>query len=218
MTTALLSSRPRQARPALPVLGEIALPLGRVHEICGRARHRLALIAAAATTGPVIWIAPRWQPADLNPDGMVALIGPERLILVTPERPIDLLWCMEEALRSGAAALIVADLPDPPGLTPVRRLHLAAEAAPDGPPLGLLLTPGGGGAPGVETRLQMSPAHLPGTSRWQLTRLRARTAPPCSWHVTGRPGRWHLSPFSTLATQPHPKGAPAAHSLSRPWP
>ncbi|MEB8387298.1 hypothetical protein OO012_08670 [Rhodobacteraceae bacterium KMM 6894] len=200
MTAALLTRRTHHTPAALPVLGDIALPMGRVHEICGRARHRLALITAAATGGPVIWIAPRWQSTALNPDGMQALIGPERLIFVTPERPVDLLWCMEEALRSGAAALVVAEVPEPPGLTPVRRLHLAAETAGSGTatPLGLILTPGNGGAPGIETRWQMSPAHLPTIPRWHLTRARARTAPPCSWHVTGRPGHWHLTPLQDL--------------------
>jgi protein ImuA len=97
---------------------------------------------------------------------------------------------MEEALRSGTVPLVVADLPEAPGLTPVRRLQLAAETgAAEGArrPLGLLLTPQGA-APGVETRWSLSPRH-PGTreERWEMRRLRARTLPEAVWTVVPGP-------------------------------
>ncbi|WP_113913209.1 ImuA family protein [Roseovarius dicentrarchi] len=187
---------PQTTRPALPVLGDLALPLARLHEACGAARYTFAMIVAAATQGPVLWIAPPWQGAALNPDGIIAFTGPERIIWIAPDRPTDMLWTLEEALRSGAAPLVVADLPGPPGLTPVRRLHLAAETGAETgkiAPLGLILTPGTGGAPGVETRWHMAPAHTPGARGWTLTRARARTAPPARWHLSGAPGRWTMT-------------------------
>lgn len=199
------------SRPYLPVVGDMALPLARLHEACGPARHTLAMLVAAATRGPVLWIAPPWQGATPNPDGMVAFVGPERFVFVAPDRTLDMLWTLEEALRSGAAPLVVADLPEPPGLTPVRRLHLAAEAgaAAATAPLGLILTPGKGGAPGIETRWHMAPAHRPGTPGWSLTRARARTAPPATWHLDGAPGRWRMvareaAPDSACARPPAP--------------
>lgn len=190
----LLQRGPARATPGLPLLPDGArhglgngLVPGRVHEACGPARHRLALWLAAQTRGPVIWIAPDWGTDRLNPCGMMPFFDPARLILVHPGRTEDLLWSMEEVLRAGAAPLAVADLPGLPGLTPVRRMHLAAQQggkAGSTAPLGLLLTPGMGGAQGVESRWHLAPDHKGTPGAWALTRLRARTAPPQTWRVT----------------------------------
>jgi protein ImuA len=165
----------------------LELAAARVHEVCGPARRTLALAVADGLTGPVIWIAPLWMAERLNPDGMAARGLAGRLIFATPRRAEDLLWSMEEALRSGTVPLVVADLPEPPSLTPVRRLHLAAEAGAGlGKclPLGLILTPAGG-APGVESRGSLKPARTDtATPRWEMQRLRARTAPEAAWQVT----------------------------------
>lgn len=169
-------------------LADLTLTTARVHEFCGRARRTLALNLAGAMTGPVFWIAPGWASDRLNAAAMTGFANPGRFTFVTPKRAEDVLWSMEEILRSGAVPLVVADLPAPPALTPVRRLHLAAETgATEGrvAPLGLLLTPGAGGASGIESRWEMTPQHGPdGTERWRLSRRRARTAPMKDWTVT----------------------------------
>ena len=198
MQTTLLTRGQAPKRPALSLLKDIDLDLGRVHECAGRARRVFALMLAARTSGPVLWIAPAYGTDELNPDGMLRFVDPGRFIFVAPQRAEDLLWAMEEALRSGAAPLVVADMPGFPALTPVRRLHLAAEAgaaqAPR-PPLGLLLTPDEGGAQGVETRWVMQPDMAPDMTnalphdhlRWHLARSRARRAPPRDWHILQNP-------------------------------
>ncbi len=202
MTRPLLSrsSHRERPRPALPFLGDLALPVARAHELCGNARRFLACLIAARLPGPVIWIAPAWQAERLNPEAVARLFDPGRLILLDPVRAEDILWCMEEALRAGAAPLCVADLPGPPGLTAVRRLHLAAEtgAAEAGTlPLGLILTPGRGGAPGIETRWHIAGQHAGNGRRcWRLDRLRARTAPPKSWQVTPEGRAFRLAPLA----------------------
>lgn len=169
-----------QSRACLPLLSEgvqhglgDGLAMGRVHEACGPARHRLAMWLATQTKGPVIWITPDWSTEHLNPCGMMPFIDPARLIMVHTKRADDVLWSMEEVLRSGTVPLAIADMPGLPGLTPVRRMHLAAEnggAGKCGAPLGLLLTPGMGGAQGVESRWHLAPDHQGHQGRWRLTR------------------------------------------------
>lgn len=189
----LLSRRPAQSVPCAPILPGAAaygagdgLALGRVHEICGDARQRMALWIAAQTKGAVLWIVPDWVGPQLTPCAMMPFVDPARLLLVQPKRSDDVLWCAEEALRTGAVGLVVADLPGLPGLTPVRRLHLAAESGGQNGgalPLGLLLTPGTGGAQGVESRWHLAPEHKGQPGGWRLSRLRARMAPEQSWQV-----------------------------------
>ena len=197
------SPEPLATRGSLTLCPEVTLSHGRAHEICGGARRTLALWLANKTTGPVLWISPSWQNVDLHAEGVWHHFDPGRLIFLRVQRAEDLLWSVEEALRSGAVPLVVADLPGPPALTPVRRLHLAAEQGGDllgkrgTAPTALLLTPDQGGAPGVESRWQMLPRHLPqpdprdppradapAVERWKLNRLRARSQPPQSWYVT----------------------------------
>lgn len=193
----------------LPVVGEFALERGRAHELCGAARRTLAIQVAARTEGPVFWIAPSWTVDRLNAEALARLMPPARLVLVEPDRAEDVLWAMEEVLRAGLA-LAVADLPGPPGLVSVRRLHLAAEegATQDGSgrnrpaPLALLLTPGAGGAPGVETRWRADPDHRPGQRGWRLERLRARMAPERVWRMEPRGAGMALAPWVEGIAEP----------------
>lgn len=187
MSTHLLSSHRTRTRPTIPLAPGLDLAQARVHEACGSARHGFALWLASRLQGPVLWIAPGWQAEQPHPQGMWDFTDPARFLFVTPRRGEDLLWCMEETLRAGAVPLVVADLQDAPALTPVRRLHLAAETGgglTGQPPLGLLLTPDGGGAQGVESRWHMTGCHEGRQRRWRLERRRARTEPVKAWIAT----------------------------------
>jgi protein ImuA len=195
MPTQILTRAGPRRRPELSLAEGLSLASGRVHEAAGPARRALALMLAGRAEGPVLWIAPAWAAERLNAEGVRAFLDPGRLLFAAPLRAEDLLWTMEEALRAGLVPVVVADLPGPPGLTPVRRLQLAAEAGAEGArdaglpvPLGLILTPGEGGAAGVESRWHMAPRHRADETAWRLERRRARNAPPRGWTLRHRRG------------------------------
>ena len=162
-----------------------------------------ALAVAAALDGPVLWIHPAWTfPSACWATASGALVDPGRLVFARGRTATALLSAAEEALRTGLVPLVVAELPEAPALTPVRRLHLAAEAgaARGIPPLMLLLTPAEGGAPGVETRWHLAPVPgwtRDGRPRWRLARARARMAPEAIWETLSA-GR--LSPVPTTGS------------------
>lgn len=215
----IISRHQRRPRAALPFLGGLSLARARVHEFCGPSRRVLALLAARGARGTVLWIQPEWQAERLYPEGLRRLIAPGRLIFVTPRRGEDILWCIEEALRAGVAPIVVGDLPEVPGLTPMRRLQLAAEAGAEQaatPPAGLVLTPGAGGAAGAESRWRLAPRHAAGQTGWHLSLLRARATPPQDWTIAARQGGFVLdrqggagSPIPIPAPAPIPVPVPA---------
>ncbi len=199
-----LSRRTHTPPPRLTLWDEVDLQLSRVHEICGAARRTLAVQVAARAGAPVIWITSTWERDRLNPCGVARVLPPQDVLFVAAPRPPDILWTMEEALRSGTVPVVIAELPEPPGMTPVRRLHLAAETgAGMGKcrPLGLLLTPGAGGAAGIETRWRMDPAHGPGRTAWLLERARARMCPPRIWRLENDTlNPWQTAPAEVQTT------------------
>jgi protein ImuA len=212
------------AFPAVEISPGVTLARRRAHEVTGPSRLVFALATAARLSGPVLWIQPNWSPERLMGDGVMSWVEPNRLVIARARTLIDILWTTEEALRSGAVPLVVAQLPALPTLTATRRLHLAAEAGADrgpGAPLALLLTPEPGGVPGIETRWRLAPA--PGWAideepRWRLTRLRARMAPEQTWEMAARGNRLRMvrpkvrPPAPATAAPP----APAAPQECRP--
>ncbi len=145
-------------RPA-PALGFAAFCLGRL---------------ALQRPGPIVWVSLR---DDLYPPGLAGLGLPtDRLLLVRPARSSELLWSLEEVLRSAAVAGLVGDI-DGLDFTAARRLSLATRAS--GVPA--LLLNRGPALAALLTRWRVSA--LPSESlfgkgvglwRWSLTLARCR--------------------------------------------
>ncbi len=147
----------------------------------------LALAARIVGTGGRILHVGLWHRAhgDGRPygPGLVRCgIDPDRLLLVVVRRPAELLWLMEEGLRSGALAVVIGD-GVAADLTASRRLQLAAEA---GGTTALLLPPAGARSSAALTRWRIVSASSidgPFRPRWRVTLERCRGGLPGDWLV-----------------------------------
>ena len=192
-------ARPRARVDRVVIWDEIVFDRGRVHEICGPARHSLAAWSVGRIVQgaqSVFWISPHWHGAQLHFAGLCAWMPPQNVVHVRPRHSGDIWWCAEEILRSGTSPVLVIEAHEIPHLTQVRRLHLAAQhGAEQGAyaPIGLILTDHNGGVSGVESRYFCHAQHTPEDPCWRIERRRARTAAPKAWEL--RPNaaaHWHL--------------------------
>lgn len=173
----------------------------RVHEAGGRGRRSFALFQAACHPGPLVWITPAHLPEQPLPAGLPMGVT-DRLHLLRPVGETDLLWCVEEALRSPAVALVIAEPQQPLSLTVGRRLQLAAEA---GRTTGLLLIPEGGGSAASETRWHCEPAPGPEDStlqHWQIKKNKRGTNGDWMLHWDGTTAAFHLVSEAGKRQQP----------------
>jgi protein ImuA len=157
------------------------LATGRVHEATGSGRRIFALALAARIAGPVLWAQDASARDALYGPGIARFFDPARLIVALPVGRLQILQVVEEALRSGAAPLVIAEVDAAPDLTESRRLQLAAGT---GCGRGLILVP--------ENRLCTNAAE----TRWRCTPRSGATETLQDWQIIknkrGRLGSWHV--------------------------
>ena len=210
---------------------DAALPRGglaraALHEVIGGgsgdapAQGFSAALAARLIEGrgPALWCLAR---GDLHGPGLgVFGLDPDRLIVVRARRDADVLWAMEEGLRSGAVGAVLGEA-RALDLTAGRRLQLAARA---GGVTCLALRPGDAAyAPGAAlTRWRVAAAPAPrgdglpgpGFARWEVALLRCRGATPRHWLVEWNDETNGFAVVSVLAGRAAGAGAPAAQRLA----
>lgn len=180
-------------RSEIAIADPLNLVSGRVHEAEGRDRRTFSLLQAVRHRGPVIWIVPDHAPERPMPCGLPQGVV-ERLLIVTPGNEADLLWCLEESLRSRPVGLVIAEPERALSLTAGRRFQLAAEA---GRTTGLLLIREGQGSNAAETRWHCEA--LPGAAdstphRWSLKKNKKGTLGSWTVHWNGATAACHLVP------------------------
>lgn len=181
----------------------------RMHEACGPGATSFAAMAAAQLRGELLWIREHWRPEGLNPLGLTAFLDPARLLIAQVKDQTEALAVAEEALRDGALPFVVVELGQPLGLTPGRRLQLAAKA---GRSTGLCLIPEGMGSNATETRWHCAPVFDPTPRddstlhRWELIKNKSGTLG--AWHVRWDAAARRLGMVSPVGQRPGPAGAP----------
>jgi protein ImuA len=220
-----------QRRTVLPFgLGPVdkALPgnglaLAALHEIAGSGgEEEDGAVAAAFLAGILARLKPRlpvlWclGEGDLYAPGLAAFgFYPRRLILARARRPSEMLWAMEEGLRSATLAAVVGEVEEL-SLAASRRLLLAAEGSGV---TGFALRRWRNGDAAAEQRLAPNAAQtrwrvaaLPGDvsagepgvgpARWQVELWRCRGGVPAFWMMEACDATGHVSVVAALADRP----------------
>jgi protein ImuA len=127
---------------------------------------------AAQRPGAIVWIAQHARSLDFGlPYGPgLARMGldPGRVLLVRPDGDAQALWAAEQCAQTAGVAAVLACFTDRIGLTPARRLHLAASG---GRVFLGVLRPAG------------QPPLGPAITRWRIAGATGAGAPPSQWAI-----------------------------------
>jgi protein ImuA len=180
----------------------------------------ITLLAALANyrKGRILWCLndSATDAGEIYPPGITQHgLDPSLLTIVRTTRDTDVLWAMEEALRSKAFIAVLGEIKGIP-MTASRRLQLAAE---ENDALALLLRPATQ-TPGLSAavqrwRIKASSSHPrgfaatlnePGAACWHATLFRSRGGTPGAWLMEWCDETDHLalaSPVCDRPVEPH---------------
>ena len=200
--------------PAIDVgLPAGGLPLGALHEIEGDDEDGAAatgflagVLARLTPERPVLWCLVR---PDLYAPGLLRHgFQTQRLILVRASNDRDILWAIEEGLRSAALAAVVGEISALPMIAS-RRLQLAAEASGvTGFALHRRSEAATASAAVTRWRIGAVPGALKsgepgvGQPQWRVDLARCRGGRPGSWVVEACDATGLVSLPATVADRP----------------
>lgn len=182
----------------VPARDRLQLLKGRMHEASGAGAVTFALAQAAQAGGQVAWIWPRWEPEVPMPQGLGRLS--DRLVHIRPANEMDILWAVEECLRSSAVSTVISKPKKPLTLTQGRRFQLAAA---EGETIGIMVIARDAGCPAAETRWECDLVPAPADvsrHRWRL--VKDKKGPEATWDITVPPcfeDRPHVQPLQQHA-------------------
>lgn len=179
---------------------------GRAHEVTGAGAVAFAAMAGGLSGKNLIWFSENWAAEALNPSGLAPFCDPQKILVGRCSSVVDLMACAEEALRSGAVPLVVAEISKPLSLIAGRRLQLAAKA---GNATGIFIIPDGMGSNAAESRWHCAPVFSAEDStlqRWALIKNKSGTLN--NWRVRWNGDARRVIVVSQNAEQPHSARSP----------
>lgn len=181
------------------------------------------LAQTASSDRPLLWVQDR---LSLKETGRPYLPGltQKAIVHVTVNRPIDVLWAMEEGLRCEALSCVIGDIwGDPPALTFMATKRLAMRAEMYKLPCWLIRRAGSPDLSAARDRWRIASVpslshphdpHSPGVPRWQVELFRSRSCQPGRWvaHYDRAEDRIHFTaPFRDGAVAA-PNGTSEQHA------
>lgn len=191
-----------------------AFPLGAVHELVAvgletmvASRGFMAAIAGRLMKagGVVLWIGP----TKVFPPALLAFgMAPSQVLFIDLHRDKDVLWVMEEGLKSAGLVAVIAEAREV-SLNASRRLQLAVEQSGV---TGFILRTGaiGKNQTACVTRWRISSLSsalepgMPGVGfpRWKVKLEKVRNGKPGEWHMEWKAGRFRLLAETSVVVQP----------------
>lgn len=181
------------------------------------------LIKFCSISHPALWVSQdlaHGEAGRLYGPGLSALaIDPSSLVLARTRRSRDVLWAMEEGLRSGAVSAVVGEIHDAAyrlDLTATRRLSLQSERSAV-PAYLLVGGEGPGGPTAARTHWQISSIPAPagagllGPPAWRVDLVKNKTGPCGGANVGFDPARRRVFEIDgeLRADAPHSLPAPS---------
>ncbi|MFT5273278.1 MAG: protein ImuA [bacterium] len=152
------------------------------------------ILAQLGKTGaPLLWVQDRISRKETGSPYLPGMHH-KNIIRVDVNRPVDVLWTMEEGLRCKALSCVIGEIwGDPPALnfTATKRLAMRAEA--NKVPCWLIRRSASPDLSAARDRWRIASLpslphlhdhHSPGAPRWQAELFRSRTQPPGTWVVS----------------------------------
>lgn len=194
-------------KPIMNAFPHGIFPTGTIHELLTDAPEHTASSAGFVTAllstlmrqgGVCLWISTTRR--FFAPALRAFQVEPDRFIFIDLHREKDVLWAMEEALKCGGLAAVIADLAEI-SFTQSRRLQLAVEQSrvtgfilrTDPRKLNQI-------ASVAQWRIRPEPSQLeddmPGVGfpRWKVELIKVRNGQPGMWQVEWAPGRFMVLP------------------------
>ena len=182
------------------------LPLACQHEVAGLPGDRggafgfaLGLLVRLGGKAPILWCQrsdAAGETGTLYAPGLADFgLVAERLLVVRAQNTAQVLWVMEEGLRSSGLAAVVGEV-DEVGFADSRRLQLAAEA---GGVTALTIVPHQTAISGAVTRWSVASSGRREADRWEwaprwhVALTRARGGAPAQWELEWDRAQGHFS-------------------------